>query len=292
MHRKLRPRRSVLYIPGSNAKALHKARTLPADALIFDMEDAVGPESKAQARDQIAASLAAGGYGHREVLVRVNALDTPWGKEDIAAIASMPLDGVLLPKITHPSQVEDVVNLLIGNNAPSQLPVWIMAETPLGILRISELAGCHRRLAGIVMGTSDLAKELRVPHSAARLGLLAALSLCVIAARAHELEILDGAYLDLENAEGFRAACQQGRDLGFDGKTLIHPSQIETANTVFSPDAETLRHAEAVVAAWEAVHPKGSHVIVVGGRVIESLHVEEARRTLALAKTIAKLNGV
>ncbi|MEK7989779.1 MAG: CoA ester lyase [Thiotrichaceae bacterium] len=282
----LKPRRSVLYMPGSNARALEKAKTLSVDSLIFDLEDAVSPDAKQQAREQITQAVNAGGYGEREVIVRVNGLDTEWGKDDIAAIAKLPIDGVLLPKIDQAQQVLEAIQLLDENGGSAELPIWIMAETPQGMFNIESIAGSHPRLKTIVMGTSDLAKEMRVRHTPDRIGMLVPLSLCVMAARVHGLDIVDGVYLDLENAEGFEAACIQGRDMGFDGKTLIHPKQIAASNQVFAPSEAEIKHAEKVIQAWDEAQQAGKGVVVVSGRLVENLHVEEAKRMLALSGAI------
>lgn len=287
MSQLLRPRRSVLYMPGANARALEKARTLAADSLIFDMEDAVAPEAKPQARQQIIAAVTQGGYGQREIIVRVNGLDTPWGHEDVTAIAQLPVHGVLFPKISSAQQLTTAVDWLDAKGG-QHLPVWIMAETPACILRIDEIAGSHPRLTGIVMGTSDLAKEMRVRHTTDRVGLLTPLSLCILAARAHLLDIVDGVYLNLEDEAGFRAVCEQGRDMGFDGKTLIHPKQVEIANQVFAPTEAEVEHARKVMIAWEQAQQEGKGVVVVNGKLVENLHYEEAKRLLALAEAIAK----
>ncbi len=290
MQASLRPRRSVLYMPGANARALDKARTLPADALILDLEDAVSPDAKAQAREQISQAVSAGGYGKREVIIRVNGLNTEWGEADLKAVATLPIDGVLLPKIESAQQIADAVKILDSVDAQRQLPIWIMAETPRGMLNINEIAGAPR-LKVIVMGTSDLAKDMRVRHTPDRVGLLVPLSLCVIAARAHGVEIVDGVYLDLNNDDGYRDACVQGRDMGFDGKTLIHPKQIEAANQTFAPSEAEVIHSQEVIAAWDQAQSEGKGVVVVNGRLIENLHVEEAKRVLALANAIAELSA-
>jgi citrate lyase subunit beta/citryl-CoA lyase len=283
---KLRPRRSVLYMPGSNARALEKARTLPADGLILDLEDAVAPDAKALARDQIAAAVRAGGFGRRELVIRVNALGTPWGADDVAAIANLPIDAVLFPKIEGPAQVRAAVQALDHAGAPPTLPVWAMAETPRAILESASIAAAHPRLTVIVMGTSDLTKDLRARHTPDRLPMLASLSHCLLAARASNLDILDGVHLDLDDEAGFRAACEQGRDMGFDGKTLIHPKQIAIANEVFGPSAQDLDFARRVIAAWQEARRRGEGVVVVDGKLVENLHVEEAKRTLAMAEAI------
>jgi citrate lyase subunit beta/citryl-CoA lyase len=285
----LRPRRSILYMPGANARALDKARGLPADGLILDMEDAVSPDAKELARRQIVEAVTQGGYGHREIIVRVNGLNTPWGIDDIAAVAPVKADAVLVPKVESPAEVEAAIEALDRAGAPADLPLWIMAETPRGILHIDAIAGASPRLAAIVMGTSDLAKEMRVRHTPDRIGFIAALSLCVMAARAHGLDILDGVYLDLKNEAGFRAACEQGRDMGFDGKTLIHPNQLAITNEVFAPNPQDVENARSTIEAWEQARREGKGVAVVNGKLVENLHVEEARRTLAVAEAIAKM---
>lgn len=281
----IRPRRSVLYMPGSNARALEKARTLPADSLILDLEDAVAPDQKAAAREQVLAAVNAGGYGEREVVVRVNGFDTPWGRDDIVAFANAPIAALCLPKVESASEVNAVVQLLKQEN--STLKLWLMAETPRGILNIDEICGADKRNEVIVMGTSDLAKELRVPHTPDRLGMQTSLQLCVLAARAHGLDILDGVYLDIKDEAGYAAACDQGVALGFDGKTLIHPSQIEAANKAFAPSAEIIERAGRIVDAWQAAKAEGKAVAVVDGKLVEVLHFEEAKRHLAIHEAIA-----
>jgi len=287
-----RPRRSVLYVPGSNIRALEKARNLPVDSLIFDLEDAVAPQVKAHARENIVAAIQEDSYQPREIIVRVNGLDTPWGIGDLTAVARLPIDGVLLPKINTPQQVEDAVDFLDKSGGTTTLPVWIMAETPQGILNIDKIAASHPRLTVIVMGTSDLAKEIRARQTFDRIGLLMPLSLCIIAARAYGLEILDGVYLDLEDEEGLRSACLQGRDMGFDGKTLIHPKQVEVANQVFTPTTNEIKTAREIIAAWEVAQQEGQGIVVVNGRLMENLHVEEAKRLLSLAQMISEREEV
>src|SRR5260221_6347676 len=229
------PRRSMLYMPGSNPRALEKARILPADALIFDLEDAVAPDAKAAARETIAAAVGAGGYGKRELIVRVNGFDTAWAVADLTAAAPMPVHGVLLPKVESAAQVRLALSVLDRAGAPASLAIWCMMETPLGMLHAEEIAASSPRLGGFVMGTSDLAKDLHARHTRDRLPMLTALGLCLLAARAYGLAILDGVYLDLVDDDGFAASCRQGRDLGFDGKTLIHPKTIAAANAAFAP---------------------------------------------------------
>ncbi len=235
-----RPRRSVLYMPGANARALEKGRSLPADAIIMDLEDAVTPDAKEVARGQILDALAQGGYGARELIVRVNALDTPWGRDDLIAMARCGADAVLVPKVSVASDIEQALGVLDENGAPESLAVWCMMETPLAILNAKEIAGASPRLGALVMGTSDLVKDLHAAHTAMRLPLLASLSTCILAARAYGLAILDGVHLDLADDEGFAEACRQGRELGFDGKTLIHPKTLATANEIFAPSDDEI----------------------------------------------------
>lgn len=280
----IRPRRSVLYMPGSNARALEKARDLPADALVLDLEDAVAPDQKAAAREQVLAAVAAGGYGDRELVVRVNGFDTRWGRDDIVCFANAPIAALCLPKVESAEEVNAVVQLLKQEN--SSLKLWLMAETPRGILNIDEICGANNRIEVLVMGTSDLAKELRVPHTPDRLGLQTSLQLCVLAARAHGLDILDGVYLDINDTAGFAVACDQGVTLGFDGKTLIHPAQIDKANEAFAPDAATVDRARRILDAWRAAESEGKAVAVVDGKLVENLHVAEAERHLAIAEVI------
>jgi citrate lyase subunit beta/citryl-CoA lyase len=291
MDTQVRPRRSVLYMPGSNARALEKARSLPADALIFDLEDAVAPEAKASAREQVGAAIRAGGYGRREIVIRVNALATPWGHADLMAAAGTGADAVLIPKVESADAVRQALAVLDGAGAPADLPLWCMMETPRAMLRAEEIAGAHPRLACVVMGTSDLAKDLHAAHTAMRLPLITALGLCLLAARAYGLAILDGVHLDLEDVEGFEATCRQGAELGFDGKTLIHPRQIAPANTAFAPDSDAIARAQRIIDAHERAVREGKGVVVVDGRLVEHLHVLEARRQVGLAEAIAALDG-
>jgi len=284
----IRPRRSVLYMPGSNKRALDKARTLPADALIMDLEDAVAPDAKNAARENVIAAIQAGGYGDRELVIRINALHTPWGKKDLVAAATASADAVLVPKIDDAAELNKVVDLLAINGAPKQLKVWAMAETPLAMININSIARADARLMVLVMGTSDLAKSLRIPTGSDQNGLRTALSSCVLAARAYGIDILDGVYTDLADIAGFRKSCDQARILGFDGKTLIHPSQIEVANTVFGVSEEQLAHASEVIAAWDAAAAQGRGIAVLDGQMIEKLHADEARRALALNATITR----
>ena len=287
----IRPRRSVLFMPGSNARAREKARTLPADAVILDLEDAVAPDAKEAARAQVLAALRAGGYGHRETVVRVTALGTPWGYADLAAAATSGADAVLVPKVEGAEAVRQSLAVLDAAGAPGDLPLWCMMETPRGTLRAEEIAAASPRVACLVMGTSDLAKELNAAHTPLRLPLLTALGLCLLAAKAHGLAILDGVHLDLQDDEGFRQACLQGAELGFDGKTLIHPRQIGPANAAFAPSEAEVAHARRIIEAHAAAAREGRGVVVVDGRLVENLHVADARRRLALAEAIAQRAG-
>ena len=286
----LRPRRSLLYVPGSNSRALQKARGLPADGLILDLEDAVAPDAKENARAIVATALADGGYGRRELVLRVNALDTPWGHADLTAAATMPIDAVLLPKVESADRVRLTVSLLDTLGAPERIPVWCMLETSLGIIYAREIAAASPRLAALVLGTSDLTKDLHALSTRDRLPLLASLGLATLAARAHGLAILDGVHLDLSDDEGFVASCRQGRELGFDGKTLIHPKQIAPANAAFAPSAEEVAWSRRIIATHAEVAAAGKGVVLVDGRLIETLHVENARRLVALAEEIDRLS--
>jgi len=282
-----RPRRSVLYMPGANTRALEKARSLAADALILDLEDAVAPDAKETARANIAASLAAGGYGRRELVLRVNGLASPWGHGDLAAAAKMKLDAVLLPKVESADGVRQAEAVLAQAGAPSDLALWCMMETPLGMLHAEAIAAASPRVACLVMGTSDLTKDLHARHTSDRLPMLTALGLCLLAARAYGLAILDGVHLDLADEEGFAAHCRQGRELGFDGKSLIHPKQIDAANRAFAPSSEEVEWARRIIAAHREAERAGKGIVLVDGKLIENLHVAEAHRTVALAEQIA-----
>lgn len=287
----VRPRRSLLFMPGSNARALVKARELAADGLIFDLEDAVAPAAKSEARAAVCAALSAGGYGRRELIVRVNGLDTPWGRDDLAAVARCGGDAVLLPKVENGAIVRRTLDLLQEFGAPDDLEVWCMLETPRGVLRAEEIASASTRVAALVMGTSDLTKELRARHTADRRPLLASLSHCLLVARAYGLTALDGVHLDLHDEAGFAAACRQGVELGFDGKTLIHPKTIAVANSLFAPDAAALASARKIISVHAAAMERGEGVAVVDGQLIENLHVDEARRLVALAAAISVLEA-
>lgn len=286
-----RPRRSVLYMPGSNPRALEKARGLAADALIFDLEDAVSPDAKEGARTIIADAVAAGGYGQRELILRTNGLDTAWGYGDLAAAAKMAIHGVLLPKVESAATVRQAAAILDKAGAPPELAIWCMMETPMGMLHAEEIAASHPRLAGFVMGTSDLANDLHARHTRDRLPMLTGLSLCLLAARAYGLTVLDGVYLDLSDDEGFAYSCRQGVELGFDGKTLIHPKTIAAANEAFGPSAAEIEQAKKQIAGFEAALAEGKSVVLVDGKLVENLHVASAKRLLALVARIAELEA-
>jgi len=281
-----KPRRSVLFMPGSNARALEKAKTINADTLVFDLEDAVAPSAKAEARELVAAALRSGEYGHRELVVRINGLDTKWWRDDLAAVGAAGPAAILLPKVEDAAVLGKVSEEMVWHSSKATCEFWVMLETPRGILRAEEIAISHDRLTTLVIGTNDLVKELRARHVPGREPVLAALSHIVLVARAYGLNILDGVYSDFKDGTGFQAECEQGRNMGFDGKTLIHPSQVEAANRVFAPDEAELAQAQRLIAAFDAATAEGKGVAVLDGRMIEELHVEEARRTVQLAETI------
>lgn len=285
----IRPRRSLLYMPGSNARALEKGREIAADALILDLEDAVAPDAKEIARGQVAAAVKAGGYGPRELLIRTNALPTPWGVEDLIAAATSGAHAVLLPKVESAETVREAALILKQNGAPDDLAIWCMIETPRGVLRAEDIAGAHPRLGGFVMGTSDLTKDLQARHTPDRAPMLTSLSICLLAARAAGISIVDGVHLELHDDEGFLASCRQGVALGFDGKSLIHPKQVAGANEIFAPSAEDVAWSNKIIAAHAEAVAKGAGVVVVDGRLVENLHVTNAKRIVTLAERIAAL---
>lgn len=286
MRTTLRPRRSVLYMPGSNPRALEKAKGLSVDALIFDLEDAVAPAAKPEARQTVHEALAAGDYGHRERIVRINGLDTEWGHEDLQVIAQAQVEAVLFPKVSDADTVRSAVAALEAANAPPNVAMWAMIETAAGINNAVAIAAAHQRLACFVLGTNDLANELRVPHTPDRLPLITSLELAVLAARAHGLVCIDGVHNAFRDEESLRVVCQQGRQLGFDGKTLIHPAQVETCNQEFSPTPEEVELAERYVQAHQEALDQGTGVAVVDNTIVEQLHVDNAQRVLAEAKAI------
>jgi citrate lyase subunit beta / citryl-CoA lyase len=286
----IRPRRSVLYMPGSNARALEKARSLPADALILDLEDAVAPEAKETARAQVCAAVKSGGYGRREVVIRINGLDTPWGRADLEAAAAVAPDAVLVPKPGSGADIAKATEALARAGAPDRTRLWAMIETPLAILNVAEIAAAAKRpgarLACFVMGTNDLVKETRAALSRSRRPALYWMSAAITAARAYGLDALDGVYNNFKDLDGFRRECGHGRALGFDGKTLIHPDQVAIANEVFAPPDAEVAFARKIIAAFDRPESKGKGVITVDGRMVELLHAEMARRTVAIADAI------
>ncbi|OQW55324.1 MAG: malyl-CoA thiolesterase [Proteobacteria bacterium HN_bin10] len=283
-----RPRRSCLYMPGANAKALEKAKSLAADVLIFDLEDSVAPEAKVAAREAVAAAVKAGGYGKREVIVRVNALTTPWGGDDIAAAGAARPDGVLAPKVETAAQLRALDEAMSAAGFSADASLWVMIETPRAILNLAEIAAAAAgtRLSAFVMGLNDLAKETRARPGAHRAAFVAPMSLAVTAARAAGITAIDGVYNDIANSAGFEAECRQGLEFGFDGKTLIHPTQIDVCNAVFAPTADEVARARAVIDAFALPENAGKGVIKVDGRMTELLHLEEARRVVAVAEAI------
>jgi len=270
-----------LYLPASNARAVEKARSLAADAVILDLEDAVLPESKLAARAAAVAAVDAGGFGRREVVIRVNGLDTAWGADDLAAVARSAATAVLIPKVASAAGLAQAVARLDAAGG-GRIDVWAMAELPAAVLALDAIAAANPRLRVVAMGTADLCKAMRVPADPDRSALLPALALCLLAARARGLDILDGVHTDLRDTTGYRSACEQGKALGFDGKTLIHPSQIPVANEVFGVSAEAAAEAARLIAVWEAAAADGRGIALLDGRMVEGLHAEEARRVLAL----------
>lgn len=284
MDTRLRPFRSVLYIPGSKPRALDKARGLPVDAIIFDLEDAVTLEEKVAARATLKDALEEGGYGARFKIVRINGLDTEWGKDDAKAVCDMDADAVLLPKVASPADLDALAQIT------GELPIWAMMESPQGILNAQAIAA-HPKLAGMVMGTNDLAKELQCRFRPDRLPLLASLQMCLLAAKAEGLVIVDGVYNAFKDDAGLEVECEQGRDMGFDGKTLIHPAQVAVTNKAFAPNEAEVELAQRQIAAFEETEASGQGVAVVDGRIVENLHVATARETLAKAKAINELEA-
>jgi citrate lyase subunit beta / citryl-CoA lyase len=289
----IRPRRSLLFMPGSNARALEKARNLAADCLILDLEDSVAPDAKAKAREQIAAAIAAKGFGRREIWVRTNSLDTPWWKDDVAMAGKAKPDGILVPKISTVDDLAAIGALLSELGADPSIKVWAMIETARAVLDADKLGACARdpktRLAGFVFGPNDIARETRIRMLPGRAAMIPMITHCILAAHAHGLEMLDGPYSDFSNKEGFAEECAQGRDLGFDGKTLIHPSQIEACNTVFTPPAQEVAEARRIVEAFDLPENAARGAIQLDGRMVERLHADMAKRTIAIADAIAAM---
>jgi citrate lyase subunit beta/citryl-CoA lyase len=287
----IRPRRSVLFMPGSNARAIEKARTLPCDAVVLDLEDAVAPDAKENARRQVAEAVKAGGFGYREVFIRINAIESPWSADDLDAVIACGADALLLPKITTGEQLEQIGARLLGRHADRRIRVWAMIETPVAILNIREIAAAaldsETRLSGFVVGTNDLAKETGARIVPGRAPMLGWLSMCVLAAHTYGIDILDGVYNDLGNAGGFAEECAQARDFGFDGKTLIHPNQIAACNAAFSPRDSEVAEARCIIAVFDQPDHRDKGVIQLDGRMVERMHADIARRTVAIAEAIA-----
>jgi citrate lyase subunit beta/citryl-CoA lyase len=287
----IRPRRSVLYMPGSNARALEKAKTLPADGVILDLEDAVAPDAKVAAREQVVAAVKAGGFGLREVFIRTNGFDTPWFGDDLSAAMAAAPDAILIPKIQTSEQLELIAQRMLSVHADQRTRVWAMIETPTAIFNVRQIASAAKdaetRLQGFVLGLNDVSKETRTRQVPGRAPMLPWIMTCMLAAREYGIDILDGVYNDISNANGFAEECAQARDLGFDGKTLIHPSQIEPCNAAFSPSADDVAQARKMIAAFDMPENKGKGVVQIDGRMVERMHAEMARRTVAIAEAIA-----
>ena len=284
-----RPRRSALFMPASNARALEKARSLAADVIIMDLEDAVAPDKKELAREQAVAAFKQGGYGKRELVIRANGTGTEWVQDDLVAIARSGADAALLPKVESAAEIRAAEQILVSGGAPDGLAIWCMIESPLGVLSVTEIAAASPRLGALVMGTSDLTKDLGARHTPTRAPLTTSLGLCLLAARARDLAILDGVHLDLSDDAGFVEICRQGAEMGFDGKTLIHPKTLESANRAFGPTAEDIDWSRRVMEVHAKAEAEGSGVVLLDGQLIENLHVEEARRVLDLAEMIEAL---
>jgi citrate lyase subunit beta/citryl-CoA lyase len=285
-----RPRRSVLYMPGANARALEKAQTIPADVLILDLEDAVAPDAKPEARDRVCEAVMSGAYGRRELAIRANGLGTPWHDDDLAAISAAGPAAVVVPKVNSADEVHEIERALEAGGAPGHTKIWAMLETPVAVLHAEEICAASDRLNVLVMGTNDLIKELHGSRVPSRHPLLPSLAQCLLAARATGKVILDGVYNDIKDAEGFLAECRQGREMGFDGKTLIHPSQVEPCNEAFAPTADDVELAGRIIAAFEEAEVEGRGVVTVDGRMIENLHVDEAHRVLSIQAAIDALS--
>ena len=291
----IRPRRSLLYMPGSNARAVEKARTLPADGVILDLEDSVAPDVKPEARGQVAAAVKAGGFGHREVFIRTNGFDTPWFSDDLTAAAQAAPDGIVVPKISAPGQLEQIGQRLLDLKAEPKVRIWAMIESPAAVFNVLSIAACARdsetRLAGFVMGTNDIAKDTRARIVPGRWPMIAWLMDCVAAARIYGIDILDGVYNNIGDAGGFAKECEQARDMGFDGKTLIHPNQIGPCNAAFTPPPDEVALARTMIAAFDLPENKDKGVVQIEGRMVERLHAEMGRRTVAIAEAIAAHGG-
>ena len=286
-----RPRRSALFMPGSNQRALEKGRSVPADVIIMDLEDAVAPEAKAEARAQIRDALAAGGYGRRELVVRINGADTEWHADDIASMAAAGVDALLIPKVDDPETVRAAAALMDKAGAPDNVAIWAMIETARGVLAASAIAAAHPRMAALLMGAADLTKNLGALHTPDRLPLLTCIQLCILAARAHGLAVIDSPFFDLSDDDGFAAACRQGREFGFDGKALLHPKTIAAANEAYSPSADDIARARRIIEVHAEALARGEGVTLLDGQLVEGLHVAEAERLIALADTIAEIEA-
>jgi citrate lyase subunit beta/citryl-CoA lyase len=289
----IRPRRSVLFMPGSNARALDKARNLPSDGVILDLEDSVAPEAKPMARDQIAAAVVARGFGRREIIIRINNLESPWWQDDLAMAAAARPDGILVPKVSSPSDVKTLEERLRALKADPAIGLWAMIETPLGVLSAQQIAATardgDRRLTGFIMGPNDIARETRMRMLPGRAAMLPLFSHCILAARAYGIEILDGPYNDISDIAGFAKECAQGRDMGFDGKTLIHPGQIDAANAAYTPPADDVARARKIMGVFDLPENVSKGVVQLDGQMVERLHVEMAKRTIAIADAITAL---
>ena len=286
----IRPRRSVLYMPGSNARALEKAKILPADGVILDLEDAVAPDAKAAARAQVVAAVKAGGFGAREVFIRTNGFDTPWFSDDLTAAAAAAPDAILIPKISTSEQLQLIAQRLLSMHTDHKVRIWAMIETPTAIFNVRQIAAAatdaETRLTGFVLGTNDLAKETRARILPGRAPMLPWLATCLLAAREYGIDVLDGVFNDIADMQGFEEECAQARDMGFDGKTLIHPNQIEPCNAAFSPTADEVAAARKMIAAFDLPENRDKGVVQIDGRMVERMHAEMARRTVAIADAI------
>lgn len=286
----VRPRRSVLYMPGANERALEKAKQIPADSLILDLEDSVAPDAKVQARENVAAVVQSRSYGKRELIIRVNAIDTPWGVDDLRAAAKAGPDAVLVPKVARPGDIVNAARIYASAGGAEETRMWAMMETPLAIFNVREIASVHAvaRLSCFVLGTNDLLKESRASAAGGRFAILPWLSLTILAARAYGLDVIDGVYNDFKDETGFRAECEQGRTLGMDGKSLIHPAQVETCNAMFSPSESEVAWSRKVISAFALEENAAKGVITVDGRMVERLHLAMAQRLVMIAEAIAQ----
>jgi citrate lyase subunit beta/citryl-CoA lyase len=286
-----RPRRSAMYTPGANERALEKGRDVPADILIMDLEDGVAPDAKDSARDNILRVLGEGGYGRREIGVRINGAGSEWHEQDVASIAASGANMLVVPKVDSPDTVIAINKLMEAANAPADMQIWCMIETARGVLNANEIAAAHPRIGALLIGSADLTKDLRAQHMPDRLPLMTSIQLCVLAARANDLTVLDSPFFDLSDDEGFLESCRQGRSMGFDGKTLLHPKTVAGANAIFGPSDEEIAWAHKITAAHEAALAEGKGVTLVDGQLVEGLHVEEAQRLVRMAETIKELEA-